>query len=120
MPLPGPQCVRTNGNLATEHIKHLLIASAIAILLAGCGLPAERDVRAYDACMARHPQEEALCEGPRRAYEVDTSTYQARAAAAISLPAGGNYDERSAPGLPATTPLPLRPTLAPVTSGPNG
>jgi hypothetical protein len=29
-------------------VKHLLIASALAIVLTGCGLPAGRDVRAYD------------------------------------------------------------------------
>jgi hypothetical protein len=57
----------------------LPIASAVAVLLTGCGLPAERNVRAYDACMSRHPQEAALCEGPREAYEFDTSIYQARA-----------------------------------------
>jgi len=63
-----------------------LTAAALAALLAGCGLPASRDVRAYDACTARHPQEAALCEGPRQTYEVDTSTFQARAAA-FSAPA---------------------------------
>ena len=61
-------------------IRHLPIAAlAVAILLTGCGLPAERDVRAYDACMSRHRQEAALCEGPRQAYEVDTSTSRATA-----------------------------------------
>jgi hypothetical protein len=82
-------------------VAQLVIAAALAALLAGCGLPAGCDVRAYDACAARHPQEAALCEGPRQAYEVDTSIFQARAAAF------------SAPALPAR-PLP------PITFTPNG
>jgi hypothetical protein len=68
-----------DSDLAVKQIRRLLIASAIAIILTGCGLPAERDVRVYDNCRSRHPQEAALCEGPRQAYEVDTSTLQARA-----------------------------------------
>jgi hypothetical protein len=67
------------GKIRVRQVNHLLIASAVAIVLAGCSLPAERNVRAYDACMSRHPQDAPLCEGPRQAYEVDTSTYQARA-----------------------------------------
>ena len=61
-------------------IRHLPIAAlAVSMLLTGCGLPAERDVRAYDACMSRHRQEAALCEGPRQAYQVDTSASRATA-----------------------------------------
>ena len=62
-----------------RRVKHLLVASAVAIVLTGCSLPAERNVRAYDACISRHPQDAPLCEGPRQAYEVDTATFQARA-----------------------------------------
>jgi hypothetical protein len=61
------------------HVEQLLILSTLAIVLAGCSLPAARDVRAYHACVARHPQEAALCEGPRQAYEVDVATLQAGA-----------------------------------------
>jgi hypothetical protein len=68
-----------DSDLAVEQVRRLLIASAIAISLTGCVLPAERDVRVYDNCRSRHPQEAALCEGPRQAYEVGTSTLQARA-----------------------------------------
>ena len=68
-----------NSDLTVKQFRLLLIASAIAIILTGCGLPVERDVRAYDNCTSRHPQEAALCEGPRQAYDVDTSTPQARA-----------------------------------------
>jgi hypothetical protein len=99
-------------------VKHLVIASALAILVTGCGLPADRAVRAYDACMSRHPQEATLCEGPRQAYEVDTSTYQATAAA-VSRPAGSSSAERSAAVHPALTPVLLHPNPVPVTSGPN-
>ena len=107
-----------NRGLGIEQVKHLLIVPALAIVLAGCGLPADRDVRAYDACMSRHPQEAPLCEGPRQAYEVDTSTFQAKATA-ISPPASSSYEERSAASRPALTPVPLRPDLT-VAPGPNG
>jgi hypothetical protein len=55
--------------------------SAVSILLTGCSLPAERDVRAYHACMSRHQQDAALCEGPRQAYEIDTSMSRSAASA---------------------------------------
>ena len=109
----------TAGNSRVERAKHLVVVSALAILVTGCGLPAGRDVRAYDACMSRHPQEAALCEGPRQAYEVDTSTYQATAAA-ISPPAASSSGELSAAGHSALTPVLLHPNRVPVTSGPNG
>ena len=67
--------------------KHLPIAiSAVSILLAGCSLPAERDVRAYHACMSRHQQDAALCEGPRQAYEIDTSMSRSAASALTQEP----------------------------------
>ena len=109
----------TAGNSRVERAKHLVVASALAILVTGCGLPAGRDVRAYEACMSRHPQEAALCEGPRQAYDLDTSTYQATAAA-ISPLAGSSSAERSAVAVPALTPVLLHPNRVPVTSGPNG
>ena len=57
-------------------VRLLPVTLVVAILLTGCGLPAERDVRAYDACMSRHRQDAALCEAPRQAYDVDTSTFR--------------------------------------------
>jgi hypothetical protein len=108
-----------SGKSRAPQVKHLLIASTFAVVLTGCGLPAGRDVRAYDVCISRHPQEAALCEGPRQAYEVDTSTYQAKATA-ISPPASSSYAERSAASHPALTPVPLGPNLTPITSGPSG
>jgi hypothetical protein len=62
--------------------KHLPISAlAAAIVLTGCGTPVERDVGAYRACISRHRQEAALCEGPRQAYEIDTATSRATASA---------------------------------------
>lgn len=62
----------------------LLITSALALVLSGCGLAANRDVRAYNACMVRHSQEVAVCEGPRQAYEVDIPEFQAKSAVSRS------------------------------------
>ena len=74
-------------------MKELLIASLVTMALTGCGDPASRDVRAYGACVARHPQEEAVCEGPRQAYELDPIAIQATADA-VSPGAGAGYAER--------------------------
>jgi hypothetical protein len=108
-----------NRNSEAAQVKHLLIISALTIVLAGCGLPAGRDVRAYDTCMSRHPQDSALCDGPRQAYDVDTSTYQAKAAE-ISPPVSSSYETRSAASPSALTPVVLRPHIMPVTPAPNG
>jgi hypothetical protein len=80
-----------DSDLAVRQVRRLLIASAITIILTGCGLPAERDVRVYDNCRSRHPQETALCEGPRQAYEVGTSPLQARAAEADNKKQPGSF-----------------------------
>jgi hypothetical protein len=107
--MSGMPALRVEGNKSMrKQVWCLPIVSVVAVLLTGCGLPAERNVRAYDACMSRHPQEAALCEGPREAYEVDTSIYQARAT------------DHPAAALPAPMPPPLRPNPVPVTPGPNG
>jgi hypothetical protein len=62
-------------------VKSLLVASALAVVLSGCNLAANRDLRAYNACLARHSQDSVICEGPRQAYEVDPAVLQARSAA---------------------------------------
>jgi hypothetical protein len=54
-----------------EDVKRLLILSALPVLLGGCGFAGDRDIRAYNTCLARHPQDAVVCEGPRQAYEVD-------------------------------------------------
>ena len=74
-------------------MKELLIASLVTMALTGCSDPASRDVRAYGACVARHPQEEVVCEGPRQAYELDPIALQARADA-VSPPVGSDYAKR--------------------------
>jgi hypothetical protein len=58
----------------------LLITLALVLVLSGCGLGANRDIRAYNACMVRHSQEAAICDGPRQAYEIDLREFQAKSA----------------------------------------
>ena len=72
-------------------MKRLFIISAFPVLLNGCGLAVDRDVRAYHTCLYRHPQDAVVCDGPRQAYEVDPFIVQARSpvrgpAAGSSLP----------------------------------
>jgi hypothetical protein len=71
--------------LAVKNLKQLLGPSLVTIALIGCGSPASRDTLAYDACIIRHPQETALCEGPRQAYELDPISLQASAAGVSRL-----------------------------------
>jgi Tfp pilus assembly protein PilP len=59
-------------------MKRLLVISTLVVVLAGCSVSADRAVRAYDACVARHHEEMMICEAPRQAYEADTTTFQAR------------------------------------------
>ena len=61
-------------------VKRLLIVSLLSILLSGCGFAGGRDVRAYNSCLTRHPQDAVVCEGPRQAYEADNSVLQANSA----------------------------------------
>jgi hypothetical protein len=99
-------------------VKRLFIVSAFLVILSGCGLSASLDVRAYDNCLARHPQDTVVCEGPRQAYEVGPTIVQAKSAAARS-PAGQGSEDGLVPN-PPLTPVPLHPGPMPVTSGPNG
>ena len=105
--------------LGTEQVQKLLIASALSLLASACSLPADRETRAYNVCLARHAQETAICEGPRQAYEVDASDIPARAIA--NRPAAGYTREVGSAGAgPALRPVPLHPDRMPVTPGPNG
>ena len=59
-------------------MKRLLIVSAL--LVAGCNLGEGRNVRAYNTCLARHPQGAVVFEGPRQAHEIDPSNVKGRLA----------------------------------------
>jgi hypothetical protein len=101
--------------LGREKLKQLLTLSLFAIELTGCGLPTDRDVRAYNTCAGRHPQELAVCEGPRQAYELNPTGVEARAAA-IGPPAGSSIKQLSR--APSLAPVPLHPSS--ITAGRNG
>jgi len=95
------------GELGGEKFKRPLILSGFLIALTSCGSATSRDIRAYSTCVARHPQEAALCEGPRQAYELDPAAFQARAAAIGRE--GRNFDELSPGPHPALSLVPLHP-----------
>ena len=84
-----PRLGRT-GPSTVARVKQLLVASALAAVLTGCSLSAGRDVRAYDTCLARHPGDAALCEGPRQAYQLDAATVQL-GAGAINRQSGSSH-----------------------------
>jgi len=107
--------VARSSELGREKLKQLFILSLLAIALTGCGLATSRDVRAYNTCAGRHPQELAVCEGPRRAYELNPTALEARAAA-IAPPAGSSIKQLSP--APSLAPIPLHPSS--ITSGRNG
>jgi hypothetical protein len=67
----------------------LLIVLALSVLTGGCGIAVGQDVRAYDACLSRHPHDTVVCEGPRQAYELEPSVVPQRSVA--SRPAA-SYD----------------------------
>ena len=85
-------------------MQQLLIASALSLIVSACSLSVDRETRAYNGCLARHPQEAPVCEGPRQAYEVDASDIPARATA--SRPGAGYIREGGSAGAG----LPLKPT----------
>ena len=67
--------------------------SGITIALTGCSFTASREVLAFDTCVARHPQDVTVCEGPRQAYELNPTPFQATADA-VSPGPGAGYAER--------------------------
>ena len=78
---------RGRRQVGIEQVNPLIITSALALALSGCGLAVGNDVRAYNGCMVRHSQEAAVCEGPRQAYEVDIPEFQAKSAVTRSTAA---------------------------------
>jgi hypothetical protein len=83
---------RWHGGSGTAKLNRLLGITVLTIALFGCGSPASRDVLAYNACITRHPQETALCEGPRQAYQLDPTAFLATAAS--GAPADGSDTAR--------------------------
>jgi hypothetical protein len=67
-------------------MKMLFVVVAPLLLFCGCTVTQDRDVRVYNACLLRHPNETALCEAPRQAYQPDVPTVAARSSpgAAVS------------------------------------
>jgi hypothetical protein len=96
-------------------VNRLPIVSALAVLLAGCSLAGNQNVRAYNACVSRHPQDVVICEGPRQAYEIDDFTFSVRSAAI-----GDSYEEGLAVPVSPPAPMLLHPDPIPVTFGLNG
>ena len=84
MPLSLPK----SGELFTKHIpvKALLILSPLLPLFCGCAPSPDREVRSFNACLARHPQDAPLCEAPRQAYELDLPAVAARSTAGLGIP----------------------------------
>ena len=93
-----------NGESGLKKLWQLLSVPALAIAVTGCVSPKNLDVLAYDTCVARHPQEVALCEGPRQAYELEPTAFQARAAG-IKPPADRSDKGRSTVIQPALDPV---------------
>ena len=68
-------------------VERLLVVLALLVVLGGCSLAVGQDVRAYNTCLSRHPDDTMVCEGPRQAYELEPSVVQPRSVA--SRPAAG-------------------------------
>ena len=68
----------------------LFVVLALSVLLGGCGLTVGQDVRAYNTCLTRHPDDTMVCEGPREAYELDPSIVQPRSVASRPVAGHGN------------------------------
>jgi hypothetical protein len=85
-------------------VQKLLIASALSVIVSACSLPADRDIRAYNVCLARHPQDAAVCEGPRQAYEVGPFSVPARSAAGGPATA---YGFEEGPAMPSSSLAPV-------------
>src|SRR5215470_3931481 len=93
-----------NGGSGLEKPWQLLSVLALAIAVSGCVSPKNLDVLAYDTCIARHPRDVALCEGPRQAYELEPTAFQAKVAG-INPPADSSDKGRSTVTRPALDPV---------------
>src|ERR1700748_3570719 len=57
--------------------RRVLIAAALPLVAAGCGMAGDRDARAYNTCVMRHAEDALVCEGLLQAYQVDASDFPA-------------------------------------------
>jgi hypothetical protein len=89
---------------ARKKLKRAPLLLLLMVGLTGCSYSVSRDVLAYNVCMARHAQEAAVCDGPRLAYELDTTAFQATAAV-VSPPSGIRYEAAL-----AAAPISITPT----------
>src|SRR5215471_7551429 len=105
---------RGRGLIRIEQVKRLIIISALPVLMTGCGLSADLDVRAYNTCLSRHPQDAVICEGPRQAYELEPSFFEARSPANPPV-AFQDYD--GGPAFIPSPPVRLHPGPMPAGSG---
>src|SRR5690242_1646323 len=84
--LRGGELIKFRGMIERNMpVKALLILSPLLLLFCGCVSNPNRDVRAFNACLTRHPQDDRLCEGPRQAYEVELPALAARSAPRVGM-----------------------------------
>src|SRR5262245_47844990 len=100
-----------------EPVKRLIILATFPVLVTGCGHFMDRDVRAYNTCLSRHPQDAVVCEGPRQAYELEPSFFEARSPANPPV-AFQDYD--GGPAFIPSPPVRLHPGPMSAGSGSNG
>jgi hypothetical protein len=98
-------------------VKRLLIVSVFPVLVSGCGLGEGLNVRAYNNCLARHPEDAVVCEGPRQAYEVEPTVVQARSIGGGA--AGPGYEVAVGSLSPPPAPVLVHPSPTTVTLRPE-
>jgi len=96
-----------------DQVERLLMVSALPVLLSGCGLAADRDIRAYNTCLGRDRADAAVCDGPRQAYEVDGAVLEATCATNQTGKLSGMYPVYSVSFVSGCASGPLHPALSP-------
>jgi hypothetical protein len=102
---------------ARKKLKQSISLSLVIMALTHCAYQPSRDVLAYNLCIARHPSEAPICEGPRQAYRLDLSASERGAAATSALTAGSDQKQMTAAPL-ALGPEQIHPN--PTASAPHG
>jgi hypothetical protein len=59
-------------------VKLFFVPLVSLFLLDGCAATLDRNVRAFNTCVARHPDDVVVCQAAWQAYEVGVPTYAAR------------------------------------------